>query len=116
MGVGGSRGAKGKDYKGVGGDFCTVMGYHRIACRDGFTGVCLCQSLSSCTLQMHAIYFMSITSVNKLHGILNYLCDSTLLQITIIPSFCIYSSSMAEKLVYLSLNSGLETFPQWKQE
>lgn len=31
-------------------------------------------------------YFMSVSSVNKLHAILNYLCNSALLQIIIILS------------------------------
>lgn len=33
--------------------------------------------------QIYAIYFMSITSVNKLHAVLNYPNNSTLLQIII---------------------------------
>lgn len=64
-----------------------MMGYvHSITCCADFIGVYICQSLSGCTLQIDAVYFMLITSVNKLPAILSYLCNSILLQIVIILS------------------------------
>lgn len=81
MGAGGGR-SKSRDYKGAGGSFWGIWDMFTMLPIMMYAYVKAFQIVH--LFQIYAVYFMSVTSVNKLHAILNYPCNSSLLQIIIL--------------------------------